>query len=40
MQVIDFQYFSFFSPHSYGYATQKELHLESQALTSHFNTCY
>lgn len=46
MQIIDSQYFSFFavskagSFDSYGYATLKEFYIESQALTSHFDTCY
>jgi len=40
MQAIDSQYISFFSLHSFGYETRKELCLDSQALTSHFNTLF
>jgi len=31
---------SFFSTHSYGYVSPKELHLESQAQTNHLNINY
>jgi hypothetical protein len=37
LQAIVLQYLSFFSVHSLGYELQKELHLEDQALTTHFN---
>jgi len=37
LQAIDFQSISFLSTHSYCYESQKELHLENQALTTHFN---
>jgi len=40
MQVIDFLYISIFSTHSFGYASQKVLHLENQAQTSNFNIHY
>jgi len=40
IQVIDFQSISIFSVHSSGYASQKVLHLETQALTSYFNIHY
>jgi hypothetical protein len=37
LHLIDFQYFSFFSIHSYGYESQKELRPENQADTTYFN---
>jgi len=40
LQAIDSQSISFFSTRSYGYEFPKELHLENQALTTHFNIHY
>jgi len=40
LQVINFQYFSFLSIHSFGYELGKEFHLENQALITHFNINY
>ena len=37
LQAIDLSIYQFFSPHSFGYATQKEIHFENQALTNNFN---
>jgi len=40
LQVIDSQFISFLSTRSHGYESPKELHLENQALTTHFNKRY
>ena len=40
LYVIDFQFFTIFSSHNYGYASLKLLQLDCQAQTNHFNTCF